>query len=135
MSWVHKIQVCDQGFRRVIVKIYDHRCALCGIRIVTADGHSAIAAAHIITWSLSHNDNPRNGLALCQLCHWTFDEGLVTFSDDYHTRISPQLPATPNLPGHLLTFAGRKLLGPVDDALWPFVESMQWHRQEKFRMH
>lgn len=125
--------VRDQGFRRVIVKIYDHRCALCGIRIMTADGHSAIAAAHIIPWSLSHNDNPRNGLALCHLCHWTFDEGLVTFTDDYRTRISPQLPATPNLPGHLLTFAGRKLLGPTDDELWPFVESIQWHRYEVFR--
>ncbi len=125
--------VRDQGFRRVIVKIYDHRCALCGIRIMTADGHTAIAAAHIIPWSLSHNDNPRNGLALCHLCHWTFDEGLVTFTDDYHTRISPQLPATPNLPGHLLTFASRKLLGPADDELWPFVESIQWHQQEMFR--
>lgn len=123
----------DQGFRRAIVKVYDHRCALCGIRIVTSDGHTAIAAAHIIPWSISHNDNPRNGLALCHLCHWTFDEGLVTFTDDYRTRVSPQLSSTPNLPGHLLTFAERKLIGPADDELWPFVESIQWHRQEMFR--
>ncbi|MCB8986015.1 MAG: HNH endonuclease [Ardenticatenaceae bacterium] len=27
------------------------------------------AAAHIIPWSESHNDDPRNGLALCHLCH------------------------------------------------------------------
>lgn len=71
----------DQGFRRAIVKAYDHRCAICGVRILTADGHTAVAAAHIIPWAVSHNDDPRNGLALCHLCHWTFDEGLVTFSD------------------------------------------------------
>lgn len=127
--------VRDQGFRKVIVKIYDHRCALCGIRIMTADGHTAIAAAHIIPWSISHNDNPRNGLALCHLCHWAFDEGLVTFSDDYRTRLSPQLPTAPNLPGQFMTFSGRKLLGPAATELWPFVESMQWHRHKVFRTH
>lgn len=124
--------VRDQGFRRVIVRAYDHRCAICGVRILTADGHTAVAAAHIIPWSVSHNDDPRNGLALCHLCHWTFDEGLVTFTDQYQVKTSPQLASTPNLPGHLLTFAGRPLIGPVDGALRPFVESIRWHRREVF---
>lgn len=123
----------DQGFRRAIVKAYDHRCAICGVRILTADGHTAVAAAHIIPWSQSHNDDPRNGLALCHLCHWTFDEGLVTFSDQYEVKTSPQLTITPNLPGHLVTFNSRPLLGPVDNAYWPFVESIRWHRQHRFR--
>ena len=125
--------VRDQGFRRAIVKAYDHRCAICGVRILTADGHTAIAAAHIIPWSISYDDDPRNGLALCHLCHWTFDEGLVAFSDSYQVKTSPQLMLTPNLPGHLLTFAGRRLIGPVDEAYWPFVESVRWHRRELFR--
>ena len=43
----------------------------------TIDGHTAVDAAHIIPWSISHNDDPRNGLALCKLCHWSFDEGLL----------------------------------------------------------
>lgn len=123
----------DQGFRRAIVKAYDHRCAICGLRILTADGHTAVAAAHIIPWSISHNDDPRNGLALCHLCHWTFDEGLVAFSDHYHVKISPQLSTLSNLPGHLLTFADRKLIGPQNDTLWPLLDSIRWHRQEKFR--
>ncbi len=124
--------VRDQGFRRAIVRAYDHRCAICGVRILTADGHTAVAAAHIIPWSISYNDDPRNGLALCHLCHWTFDEGLVTFSDQYQVKTSPQLATTPNLPGHLLTFDGRTLLGPVDEALRPFVDSIRWHRKEVF---
>ncbi|HSM57087.1 MAG TPA: HNH endonuclease, partial [Candidatus Sulfomarinibacteraceae bacterium] len=66
--------VRDQGFRRAITRAYDHRCALCGVRILTADGHTAIDAAHIVPWSESQNDDPRNGLALCRLCHWTFDQ-------------------------------------------------------------
>jgi putative restriction endonuclease len=124
--------VRDQGFRRAIVIAYDHRCAICGLRILTAEGHTAVAAAHIIPWSVSRNDDPRNGLALCHLCHWTFDKGLVTFTDRYLVKTSPQLATTPNLPGHLLTFAGRGLIGPGDDALWPFVEAVRWHRRELF---
>lgn len=44
--------VRDQGFRRAIVTAYDHHCALCGIRILTLEGHTAVAAAHIIPWSI-----------------------------------------------------------------------------------
>jgi len=133
-SIVASQEVRDQGFRRAIVKTYNHRCALCGVRIVTADGHTAIAAAHIIPWSKSKNDDPRNGLALCPLCHWTFDEGLVGITDSYLIRLSPQLSANENIPGHLLTIADRKLIGPSDEILWPYLESVQWHREKVFRI-
>lgn len=123
----------DQGFRRAIVRAYDHRCALCGVRIRTPEGHTAIVAAHIIPWSQSHDDDPRNGLALCHLCHWTFDEGLVGVQDDYFIRISPQLAAEENLPGHLHTLGGRPLIGPQQKPLWPFPESLRWHRRNTFR--
>jgi putative restriction endonuclease len=50
----------DQGFRRAIVRAYDHRCALCGLRMLTPDGHTAVEAAHIIPWSTSYDDAPSN---------------------------------------------------------------------------
>ncbi|HPX61069.1 MAG TPA: HNH endonuclease [Deltaproteobacteria bacterium] len=49
--------VRDQGFRRIVVSTYDHRCALCGVRIITAEGHTVVDAAHIIPWSRSRNDD------------------------------------------------------------------------------
>ncbi len=125
--------VRDQGFRRVIVTLYEHRCAFCGVRILTADGHTAIEAAHIVPWALSRNDDPRNGLALCRLCHWSFDEGLVTLSDAYQIKLSPQLTAPDNIPGHLSAFGKRPFLGPTDQSLWPFPESIAWHQQTRFR--
>ncbi|MEZ4591742.1 MAG: HNH endonuclease [Chloroflexota bacterium] len=125
--------VRDQGFRRVIVTIYEHRCAFCGVRILTADGHTAIEAAHIIPWAISQNDDPRNGLALCRLCHWSFDEGLVTLSSSYQIKISPQLTIPDNIPGHLSAFGKRPFLGPTDHTLWPFPESIIWHQQTRFR--
>ena len=48
----------DQGFRRAVVVAYNHRCASCGLRIVTPGGHTAVEAAHIVPWHKTHNDQP-----------------------------------------------------------------------------
>ncbi|HSH02844.1 MAG TPA: HNH endonuclease, partial [Anaerolineae bacterium] len=125
--------VRDQGFRRAIVKTYDQRCAFCGLRIVTDEGHTAIMAAHIIPWHVSYNDDPRNGIALCRLCHWAFDEGMMGMNKRYQIKLSPHLLAGENLPGHLPTLKGRELMGPGDRDLWPSLESVAWHGREVFR--
>ncbi|MFU8858738.1 MAG: HNH endonuclease, partial [Deferrisomatales bacterium] len=91
----------DQGFRRAVVTAYEHRCSFCGIRMTTPDGHTVVEAAHIVPWSESRNDDPRNGLALCRLCHWTFDEGLLGLSAVYVILASPQLTGNGNVPAHL----------------------------------
>lgn len=125
--------VRDQGFRRAIVRAYDHRCAFCGVRIVTADGHSAIDAAHIIPWSESRDDRIGNGMALCRLCHWTFDEGLATVTPKYDIRLSPQLTAFGNVAGHLATVAARPLIRPAEQELWPDPDNLRWHTHNRFR--
>lgn len=124
--------VRDQGFRRAVITAYDHRCALCGIRMLTPNGHTAVAAAHIIPWSISHNDDPRNGIALCYLCHWTFDAGLIGVSPDYVVMTSPQLTTSRNVPGHLATLNGRGMIGPSEQFLWPDTGSLKWHLREVF---
>jgi putative restriction endonuclease len=125
--------VRDQGFRRAIVTAYEHRCAFCGIRMRTADGHTAVAAAHIIPWSISYDDDVHNGLALCHLCHWTFDEGLMTVNGRYQLQTSPQLSHQFNLPGHLVTLDQRPLITPSDANLWPATNNLAWHRRHRFR--
>src|SRR5215510_7855323 len=123
----------DQGFRRAVVTAYDHRCAVCGVRMLTADGHTVVDAAHIKPWSVSFNDNLRNGMALCKLCHWTFDEGMISVSAKYVVLPSPQLSANHNIPGHVVTLANRKIIGPEEESLWPDLDALSWHRQNVFR--
>ncbi|MCI0336730.1 MAG: HNH endonuclease [Acidobacteria bacterium] len=123
----------DQGFRRAVVTAYDHRCAICGVRMLTADGHTVVDAAHIKPWSVSFNDNPRNGMALCKLCHWSFDEGMISVSAKYIVVTSPQLSINHNIPGHIITFASRKIIGPKEEKLWPDLDALSWHRQYVFR--
>jgi putative restriction endonuclease len=72
-------------------------------------------------------------MALCRLCHWTFDEGLIGISHKYVMLLSPELRAISNMPGHLSTFEGRMLVGPVEVELWPDLEALGWHRQNVFR--
>jgi putative restriction endonuclease len=122
--------VRDQGFRRIVVSTYDHRCALCGVRILTPEGHTAVDAAHIVPWSRSRNDDIRNGMALCKLCHWAFDEGMVGVSDKYDVITSRQISANPNVPGFLLTLSGRNIIAPAERELWPAQLYLADHRRE-----
>jgi len=124
-SDMYKPAVRDQGFRRAVVTTYDHRCALCGVRIVTAEGHTVVDAAHIVPWSVSNNDDIRNGMALCKLCHWAFDEGMMGVSEDYNVVMSRQIAADPNVPGFLLTLSGRGIIPPADKDLWPGQEDLR----------
>jgi len=119
----------DQGFRRIVVQTYDHRCALCGIRIVTPDGHTVVEAAHIVPWSRSQNDDIRNGMALCKLCHWAFDEGMMGVSDSYAVITSRSIGIDPNVPGFLLTLSGRGIIPPADRDKYPAREYLAEHRK------
>lgn len=120
----------DQGFRRAVVTSYDHRCALCGVRIVTSEGHTVVDAAHIVPWSVNQNDDIRNGMALCKLCHWAFDEGMMGVSESYSVITSRQIGADPNVPGFLLTLSGRGIIPPGDKDLWPEQKYLGWHRRK-----
>ncbi|OGW54850.1 MAG: HNH endonuclease [Nitrospirae bacterium RBG_13_43_8] len=126
----YKPEARDQGFRRAVMNAYDHRCALCGVRIITLEGHSVVDAAHIIPWIRSKNDDICNGMALCKLCHWAFDEGMLGVSANYNVITSRQIGADPNVPGFLLTLSGRSIIPPYDRDLWPDQEYLNWHRKE-----
>jgi len=129
----YKPEVRDPGFRNAVVKTYSHRCALCGVRIITLEGHTAVEAAHIIPWSLTHNDDIRNGMALCKLCHWGFDEGVVGVSEKYEVITSNLISSENNFPGFIANLSGRQIVGPDERTLWPAQESLSWHRRE-FRL-
>lgn len=128
----YKSNVRDQGFRKAVVRVYEHRCAFCGVRMLTSAGHTAVDAAHIVPWRITQNDDLHNGMALCRLCHWTFDEGLTGVSKNYQVLLSKELRTMENLPGHLLTVENRQILGPTDDKLWPDTDAIKWHRHKVF---
>ena len=94
-----------------------------------------LSKPRIIPFSVSFNDDPRNGLSLCRLCHWNFDEGMVSVSARYEVVTSPQLIAYENLPSYVVTLAGRSIIHPVEERFMPDQEALAWHRQKVFRTH
>ena len=127
-----KIRARDQGFRKAIVVLYNHRCALCGIRMMTPEGHTVVEAAHIVPWNESHDDKPTNGMSLCRLCHWSFDEGLMSVGKGYEVLVSNRIQVEHNLPGHILTLRDRNIFTPDEEQFWPAQSNLDYHRKRTF---
>lgn len=125
-------KVRDQTFRKTIVNLYDHRCALRGIRMLTPEGHTAVESAHVIPWSKTRDDHPTNGMALCRLCHWAFDEGLMSVGKEYEVMVSGRVRIDRNLPGHILSLMDRRIVRPDENNFWPEQENLEWHRKRVF---
>jgi putative restriction endonuclease len=128
-----KAMARDQGFRKAIVILYNHRCAMCGIRMITPEGHTVVEAAHIIPWNESHDDLPINGMALCRLCHWSFDEGLMSVGKNYEVLVSRRIQTEQNLPGHILTLRDRNIFTPGEGKYWPGQDNLDFHRRKYFK--
>jgi putative restriction endonuclease len=127
-----KKKVRDQGFRKAIIALYSHRCALCGIRMLTPEGHTIVDAAHVKPWKDSFDDRPTNGMALCKLCHWSFDKGLMSVSKKYEVLVSKRIMVEQNYPGHILTLTDRPIFTPDKESFWPAQDNLHWHRNKIF---
>ena len=128
----YRVEARSVAFRRIVVEAYTHACALCGVRLLTPEGRTAVVAAHIVPWRVTHNDDPRNGLALCGLHHWTFDEGLVTVDRRYTVKVSPAVSDDEGSHAlRQLAEGGMRL--PSDPDLAPAAEALAWHANHVYR--
>lgn len=120
-------------FRIDVVSAYNYTCALTGYRVTTLLSGSIVEAAHIHQFAESRNDDPRNGIALSKNAHWQFDSGLWSIDDDYRVIVAKGAfsEASP-LQTPLTDLHGRKLLLPANEALWPSITHLIWHRQNRF---
>ena len=123
------------AFRREIMRIYNHTCAVCRLHVATVDGSSITVtdAAHIIPFSISYNDDIRNGISLCKLHHWAFDQGLISLSEGYKVRVSRLIFEEGPMEWQLSNLHNRNILLPSDEILYPAQEALTWHDEHVFR--
>lgn len=117
------------AFRRLILDIYDHQCAACGLRIRLSGEKdvSFIDAAHLIPFSVSRNDHPTNGLALCKNHHWAMDRDIIAPGPDFHWHVSRAIdPRRSNGEKEIHELEGKSLLLPKDAAFHPQGEGLEW---------
>jgi putative restriction endonuclease len=111
------------AFRNSIMSIYNYSCSICKIQLITIDGETIVDAAHIIPFRVSHNNDIRNGLALCKNHHWCFDRGLIAIDHKYRVIVS-SLVEERNFLGEL---EHEKIFLPKKHEFYPAQEAFDWH--------
>ena len=120
------------GFRRAIMEIYEYTCAVCELNIHAPSGESVTDAAHIIPFSVSYNDDIRNGISLCKSHHWAFDTGLISVDEAYQVVISASISEQVPLEW-ASELQDKPIRRPTNEKYFPAQESLTWHRQQVLR--
>lgn len=115
----------DRAFRRVVLRAYDERCAVTGLKLINGGGRAEVNAAHIRPVEEHGPDSVQNGIALSGTVHWMFDRGLISLSDDYSILISRKLNHDVS---HLLN-KDMKAIVPTDLRQRPHPAFLRWHRE------
>lgn len=64
-------------FASEVKQVYRYRCAFCGAVYGGVPGiRPGVDAAHILAWSKHDLDVVSNGITLCKIHHWAFDEAV-----------------------------------------------------------
>jgi putative restriction endonuclease len=80
----------NSAFRRKVLEVYDWQCAACGLRIKLPDSQlTFVDGAHLVPFSVSRNDHPTNGIALCKNHHWAMDRFLIVPTVGCRWKVSP----------------------------------------------
>jgi len=131
VSYIGSRIVRDRVFRRVVLRAYDQRCAITGLKLINGRGRAEVDAAHIRPVEADGPDIVSNGIALSGTAHWMFDRGLISLSDDLEILISRQV----NDYEGVHAFVNKTLRAhlPRRAVERPHAKFLEWHRQHRFK--
>lgn len=131
VSYLSSRIVRDRIFRRIVLRAYDERCAISGLKLINGGGRAEVAAAHIQPVQANGPDIVSNGLALSGTAHWMFDRGLISLSDNLDVLISRHA----NDPDGVRAFINRsgRAIAPQRAFERPHPHFLRWHREHCFK--
>ena len=123
--------VRDRVFRGIVLRAYDQRCAISGLKLINGGGRAEVAAAHIRPVEAGGPDIVNNGIALSGTAHWMFDRGLIGLADDLQILISRQA----NDQDAVRSFINHSgcAFPPLRQSDRPHPHFLQWHREHCFK--
>src|ERR1700733_1762754 len=121
----------DRVFRRIILRAYDQRCAITGLKLINGGGRAEVAAAHIRPVEASGPDIVNNGIALSGTAHWMFDRGLIGLSDDLQILVSRQVNDLDAIKAFINPTGCA--FPPLRSSERPHPHFLHWHRQHCFK--
>jgi putative restriction endonuclease len=123
--------VRDRVFRRIVLRAYDQRCAVTGLKLINGGGRAEVAAAHIRPVEANGPDILTNGIALSGTAHWMFDRGLISLADDLAIMVSRHVNDQEGVRA-MINRTGRALT-PQRVSERPHPHFLSWHRENCFK--
>lgn len=123
--------VRDRAFRQIVLRAYDQRCAITGLKLINGGGRAEVEAAHIRPVEASGPDNINNGIALSGTVHWMFDRGLISLADDLKILVSRQIN-DPDGVRAIINRSGHAQI-PQRASERPHPHFLRWHRENCFK--
>lgn len=116
----------DPQFQEKIKDAYNQTCAVCGSDRMTPDERPEVEAAHIRPVSEDGKDIITNGIALCRLHHWAFDNDWISVDDDYSIVVKD----APKVSGYedFAQYQGSRLNLPESEESQPDKNALEFHR-------
>lgn len=123
--------VRDRVFRKIVLRAYDERCAITGLKLINGGGRAEVNAAHIRPVERNGPDSLHNGIALSGTAHWMFDRGLIGLSDELEILISRQVNDFDGVRAFIN--ASGRATPPLREVDRPHPHFLRWHRDNCFK--
>lgn len=123
----------DRRMRELVLTAYEYRCAFCGYDGRIGAVPVGLEAAHVRWWAFGGPDDVDNGLCLCSLHHKLFDKGVLGVADGHRILVSQRFVGhSPAAREHVISLAGRPLIGPQSGASPVAAAHRDWHTRQVF---
>ncbi|MBD2777663.1 HNH endonuclease [Iningainema tapete] len=125
-----KARIGQNFFRQTVLANDDSRCCITGNPIP-----ELLIASHILPWGSypEHRLNPHNGLCLSRTQDAAFDNGMITFDEDYRLVLSAYLESflpEETLERNFVAYRGQQMRLP--EKFQPAPDFLRRHREEIF---
>lgn len=135
----------DRRMREMVLTAYEYRCAFCGYDGRIGAVPVGLEAAHVRWWAFDGPDDVENGLCLCSLHHKLFDKGVLGLGEGHGAGLGEghgaghRILVSQGFVGHstaarehVITLAGRPLIGPQPGARPVASAHRSWHTSQVF---
>lgn len=123
----------DPAFREMVLRVYEHRCAVCGFDGRFGQKDLCIEAAHVRWHASGGPDVVENGLALCTIHHKVLDLGAMGIDEGGRVIVSSDVSGRVGVEEWLLRFHGEPLRSPQKGIDGPAAQYVRWHLSQVFR--
>lgn len=115
-------------FSKRIKEIYECKCSICGKRRFSNTFYPEVESAHIYPREKNGSNDLRNGISLCKLHHWAFDNGLLSITDNLSIIVKKNIK-TDNNYSEIYLYENKKILTPNEIKLYPHKIFLSEHRK------